>query len=44
MESNIKRAINLGTRPTIIDPLAYKIRFCLFIRYYMLGIDKQTCD
>lgn len=31
LESNFKKAINLGTRPTIIDPRAYRLRFSSFM-------------
>ena len=41
VESKFKRAINLGTRPTIIDPKSYAERFCTFSANYLVGIDSQ---
>ena len=31
LETHLKKAINLGTRPTIIEPKAYRERFSTFV-------------
>ena len=38
-ETNLKKAINLGGRPTIIEPRAYAQRFTQFAKLYLIGVD-----
>jgi hypothetical protein len=38
VESTIKKAVNLGTRPTIIPPKDYRDRFNAFAQIYILGV------
>ena len=33
--------MNLGIRPTIIEPKAYRMRFTYFSRLYLMGIHSQ---
>lgn len=37
-ETQLKKVVNLGTRPTIIEPKAYRIRFTNFAKLYLIGV------
>ncbi len=41
IETTIKKVVNLGIRPTIIEPKAYRMRFTYFARLYLIGIHSQ---
>lgn len=41
METTVKKAINFGTAPTIIEPMAYRHRFTSFAKLYLIGVNKQ---
>lgn len=41
-ETQLKKVVNLGIMPTIIEPKAYRMRFTYFTRLYLIGVDKQT--
>jgi len=37
-ETQLKKAINLGANPTIIEPKAYRMRFTFFTKLYLIGV------
>jgi hypothetical protein len=41
IETTFKKVVNLGIRPTIIEPKAYRMRFTYFARLYLIGMDSQ---
>jgi len=41
IETTFKKVVNLGVRPTIIEPKAYRMRFTYFARLYLMGIHSQ---
>ena len=43
-ESKLKIVQNLGSRPTIISPQQYRLRFCLFFKLYFIGVTTHTID
>jgi hypothetical protein len=39
-ETQLKKVVNLGIMPTIIEPKAYRMRFTYFTRLYLVGVDR----